>query len=125
MAQHNETGRWGEQMAVDYLVGKGYIIREQNWRFSHYEIDIIALSPDGFTLAFIEVKTRDSDEVLDPMLAVDRKKMTRLRKAANAYVIAHENFEELCFDIITIIGNATTGFRVEHAENAYNPLLIF
>ena len=50
-------GKKGEELAVDYLIKKGYKILETNKHFSRFcEIDIIALDKD--TLVFCEVKTR-------------------------------------------------------------------
>ena len=42
MAEHNDLGKFGEQMAVDFLIKKGYTILETNWLFDKAEIDIIA-----------------------------------------------------------------------------------
>ena len=42
MAEHYELGKKGEQLAVNYLINKGYKIVERNWRFQKAEIDIIA-----------------------------------------------------------------------------------
>ena len=42
MAQHNDLGTKGEQMACDYLSRKGYKIIARNWRLNKYEVDIIA-----------------------------------------------------------------------------------
>jgi putative endonuclease len=33
MATHNELGTKGEQLAIDFLVQKGYTILEQNYRY--------------------------------------------------------------------------------------------
>ena len=46
MAKHNNTGKWGEDLAADYLREKGYEIIERDWRDGHRDIDIIARSPD-------------------------------------------------------------------------------
>ena len=56
MAQHNELGKKGEQLAIDFLIKNGYIIRDKNWRFQKAEVDIIAQK--GETLAVVDVKTR-------------------------------------------------------------------
>ena len=56
MARHNDIGKWGENIACDILVGKGYAIIERNWRLNHLEIDIIASK--GSRIVFAEVKTR-------------------------------------------------------------------
>ena len=58
MAEHNDLGKWGEQVAVDYLQRKGYEILERDWKSGHRDLDIIAL--DGDTIVFVEVKTRRS-----------------------------------------------------------------
>jgi putative endonuclease len=55
MAEHNDLGKFGEQMAVDFLIQKGYTILETNWIFDKAEIDIIAQK--GTVLAVVEVKT--------------------------------------------------------------------
>ena len=42
MATHNELGKKGEQLAVDFLENHGYDILERNYRFDKAEVDIIA-----------------------------------------------------------------------------------
>lgn len=42
MAEHNELGKQGEALAVEFLQQKGYAILETNWTFQKAEIDIIA-----------------------------------------------------------------------------------
>jgi putative endonuclease len=42
MAQHNELGKKGEQLAVDFLIENNYAIIERNYRFDKAEVDIIA-----------------------------------------------------------------------------------
>ena len=48
-------GDSGEEIAANYLIGKGYEIIERNFRTNVGEIDIIA-AHDGF-IVFVEVKT--------------------------------------------------------------------
>ena len=42
MAQHNQLGKTGEERAAEYLISKGYIIRDINWRSGKMELDIVA-----------------------------------------------------------------------------------
>ena len=56
MAEHNELGKLGEELAVDFLIEKGYEILETNWRFQKAEVDIIAQKEN--ILAVVEVKTK-------------------------------------------------------------------
>ncbi|MBQ4539816.1 MAG: YraN family protein, partial [Alistipes sp.] len=37
-----QIGRRGEDVAVEYLRSRGYMICAQNWRSGRYEIDIVA-----------------------------------------------------------------------------------
>ena len=48
MASHNESGKKGEQLAVDFIKKKGYKLVKSNWRYKHKEIDIIAYDRDKF-----------------------------------------------------------------------------
>ena len=54
MATHNELGRLGEDEALFYLTLKGYHLLDRNWRFEHYEIDIVAEWHGE--IVFVEVK---------------------------------------------------------------------
>ena len=118
MADHNEFGKLGEELAVKYLTGKGYKILERNWYNIHKEIDIIAR--DGKFLVIVEVKTRQTDEYGDPDIAVTKKKQKLLISAANSYIFQKHLDIETRFDIISII------FRdgepvIEHIEDAFLP----
>ena len=81
MAKHNNTGKWGEDLAADYLREKGYEIIERDWRDGHRDIDIIARSPDLRTIVFVEVKTRATDVITKPEEAVDRRKIRNIGMA--------------------------------------------
>lgn len=119
MAEHNETGRWGERVACNFLVGKGYAIKETNWRMPPYEIDIVAMK--GNRIVFVEVKTR-SDDFLDPIAAVDKRKMANMTRAANAFVNHYDIPHEVQFDIITITGDQDN-YKIEHYPDAFYPPL--
>jgi putative endonuclease len=58
MDERKDLGKAGEQMAVDLLVSKGFVILDRNWHFSHKEIDIIAR--DRNDIVVVEVKTRNA-----------------------------------------------------------------
>lgn len=119
MARHNDTGRFGENAAADYLVSQGYAIVERNWRCGRMEIDIVAQR--GNRLAIVEVKTRTNfDE--DPMEAVDRKKQLAMVRAGVAYLNAYKLPHELQFDIIAISGTPEK-YNLEHLEDAFYPPL--
>ena len=116
MAQHNELGKKGEQLAVDYLLKSGYKIIERNYRFDKAEVDIIAKKQD--ILAIIEVKTRSSIDFGNPQDFVKPKQIKRLVKAVDEYITVNDLNVEVRFDIIAIV-KENKGFNIEHLENAF------
>ena len=116
MAQHNELGKKGEQLAVDFLLENNYEIVERNYRFDRAEVDIIARKEA--ILAIIEVKTRSTIDFGNPQDFVKPKQIQRLVKAVDDYVVENELAVEVRFDIIAIV-KEKKGFSVEHLENAF------
>jgi putative endonuclease len=116
MAEHNQTGKRGEDIAEAFLKGKGYTIIERNWHSSHKELDIIA-EHEGW-LVIVEVKTRSGDSLILPEDAVDRKKIRRTVSAAHHYVCMHDINKPVRFDVIAIVfENGIT--KIEHFEDAF------
>ena len=118
MAKHNELGKIGEQMAAEYLVTKGYIIRDVNWRCNRLEIDIVAEKNNRIII--VEVKTRSTDKVADPIEAITRDKIMYLVRAARAYIRAYRLPHEIQFDVITIVGNSADTMKLNHIEDAFH-----
>jgi len=116
LAQHNELGKKGEQLAVGFLLKNNYEIIERNYRFDKAEVDIIAKIKD--TLAIIEVKTRSSTEYGNPQDFVKPKQIQRLVKAVDEYVNVNDLDVEVRFDIIAIV-KENNNFNIEHLENAF------
>ncbi|MCL4169583.1 UNVERIFIED_CONTAM: hypothetical protein GTU68_057058 [Idotea baltica] len=116
MAQHNELGKKGEQLAVDFLIEKNYKIVERNYRFDKAEVDIIAQKND--ILAIVEVKTRSTIDFGNPQDFVKPKQIKNLVKAVDEYVTENDLDIEVRFDIIAIVKQGK-GFEIEHLENAF------
>ena len=100
MAQHNLTGNIGETLAIGYLLEKGYLIMHQNWRHSHWEVDIIA-EKDAI-LHFFEIKTRLTKKFGHPEDGVDTKKIQNLINAAEAYLYQQPQWIRIQFNILAI-----------------------
>ena len=79
-----DIGGRGEDIAMQWLRERGFLIVERNWRVGHYEIDIIAQRYD--TLHFVEVKTRKYGSMTAPEEAINEQKMRAMRRAASAYM---------------------------------------
>lgn len=116
MAQHNELGKHGEELAVAFLVDQGYEIVARNFRYQNAEIDIIARKKG--VLAVVEVKTRSTTNFGDPEKFLKRKQIQLLIKAIDYFVTDHNLDVDVRFDIVAIIKNPS-GTTVEHLEDAF------
>jgi len=120
MAEHNDLGILGEEIATEYLSKKGYQIVQRNYKFLKSEIDIVT-KKDGL-LIIVEVKTRNSDFMAGPHQTVTKKKQKAIIKAANFYIQEHDLDIETRFDIVSIIVNSKQKL-IEHIEDAFYPRL--
>ncbi len=120
MAEHNELGKKGEEIALGYLHKLGYTILEKNWRAGRNELDIIAR--DQEFLVIVEVKSRQNSSLQEPEEAVGRDKQQALIRAANAYIFKHNINLETRFDIISIVHN-NKETRINHIKDAFYPRL--
>lgn len=118
MAQHNETGKIGEDRAAIWFAQQGYTVLHRNWCFRKYEIDLIASKSN--TLHFIEVKTRTSHSFGYPEESVTRKKMENMMKCAEQYQLLDPQWKRIQYDILSITlhrdGNADY-FLIEDIYN--------
>ena len=101
----NKSGKYGEDLAVDFLIHKGYRILDRNWRgvkgFKCPEIDIIAEKHNE--IIFIEVKTSSTSKFGPPEHWITLKKRQRLAKGAEAYLSQNQCQNSGCrFDVIAI-----------------------
>lgn len=124
MAAHNDLGRWGEQKAAEFLAAKGYLILHQDWKTGRRDLDIVALTPDGSTLAVVEVKTRRGTDFATPEQSVDWRKMRSLTMAAGAYVNRYAIDLDIRFDIISVVGMSDDTASIDHIEGAFLPPVI-
>jgi len=104
MAAHNRMGKEAEQMAVNYLLQHGYEILHSNWRYSYYEIDIIAMKSG--LLRIIEVKALRHAGIKNPEEAVTKKKFRFLQKAADEFLFQNPKYRHIQFEILSITRDA-------------------
>src|SRR5215471_9825111 len=111
-AAHLRLGELGERMALSYLTHSGYRIVATNFRVPlgrgmrgqklTAEIDVIAYDED--TLVFLEVKTRTSDEFVQPERAVDLRKQRQIARAAKRYrQLMKVTSEAYRYDVLTVL----------------------
>ena len=113
----NITGKEGESEAQRFLERKGYRILHKNWRWHHYELDIVAATPDGL-IVFVEVKTRGKDCLLSPEESVDNAKIRRIVMSADAYIRKYNISVPARFDIVSLTG-VPGEFDITHIEDAF------
>ncbi|MFA4833740.1 MAG: YraN family protein [Patescibacteria group bacterium] len=95
------VGKFGENLARDYLLKHGYKIIDINVKISFKEIDIIARV--GETLIFVEVKTRLSSIFGSAEDAFESKKLSNLKKALEFYIYENNLDENLVrLDFISV-----------------------
>jgi len=88
-------------MAVDYLLQRDFTILHRNWRWSRYEIDVIALKDQ--VIHFVEVKTRRSLAFGYPEESVSKKKIERMLKSAREFQIQYSEWRQIQYSILSII----------------------
>ena len=111
------TGKTGESVACAYLETNGYRILHTNWRFGHYELDIVAT--EGIHLVIVEVKTRSANYLLAPEQAVNSMKIRRTALAAEAYQQRYKIDIPIRFDVICLIRQRDNYTVEQHIEDAF------
>lgn len=115
MRANDALGQSGEQVAADYLEDRGIRVIDSNWRCSSGEIDIVAL--DGQELVIVEVKTRRSRRYGDPLEAITRAKLLRLRTLAVLWAREHNRvIGSLRIDAVGIIMDRAHEPSIDHVR---------
>ena len=112
-------GKWGEDLAADYLAHLGIKILNRNWRFKRAEVDIIA--QDGAILVFVEVKARSNLSFGPPEEMIDSRKKSMLYHAASAYMLETGYEGEIRFDILAITKEPHKMVEIRHFRDAFHP----
>ncbi len=111
-AAAERRGRRGEWLAGWYLRFKGYRILDRRVRTPRGEIDLVARR--GGLIAFIEVKTRDSQAELDR--SIDERRLARVAAAAEILAPRYaQNGEDIRIDVLLLAPRAWP----RHIENAW------
>ena len=122
MRVKDALGRYGEDLAAQYLSDAGLVIVARNWRCSAGELDIVAT--DGPALVFCEVKTRSSAAYGLPAEAVTTVKAARIRRVATQWLVDNRSassqyWPELRFDVVSVLRRHGSPPLVEHLPAAF------
>ena len=114
--KHNQrVGKWGEQIAEEFLIRQGCEIVERNARTPFGEIDIVARK--GEIIQFVEVKTRTSNKMGLPEESITARKRQHMLAAAEHYTAEHE-IDHWQIDVIAVEGRPGSVPKITHFENA-------
>lgn len=106
-----KIGAYGERIAADFLLHKGYEIVERNFSERRGETDLIAWHEKvyfGRTLCFVEVKYRSNDDG-SAERSVGKKKQRNMSNSARRYCLEHGidiEHTPIQFEQISIYGKA-------------------
>ena len=117
LTQKRKLGNFGEMLAKNYLIRKGYVILEQNYQNSYHEIDIIAKIKGKYV--FVEVKTRESG-LEEPENGLNQRKLNNLKKAISAYLVKNQGISDFQLDLIAIRFNKNTKIaNIKHYKEIF------
>lgn len=100
MAEHNDFGKEGEALALEYLRKNDYEILHCNWRHLKLEVDIIA--EKDTKLHIFEVKTRHYFPGAFPEESITKKKFGFLKRAAEEFLYQHPEYRHIQFNVLSI-----------------------
>ena len=117
MADPQQLGRHGEDLAAGFLRRDGWSILARNWRFHHKEIDLVA--EKGGVVAFVEVKARSAGGLGHPLDALTHRKRRDLATAARGWIARHGRPGcDYRFDAVWVVRDGTR-VSVRHVEDAW------
>ncbi|MCL1964298.1 MAG: YraN family protein [Firmicutes bacterium] len=103
-------GDLAEQMAMEYLVSRGFGILARNYTIRGAEVDIIA--QEGDFIVFVEVKQRKTARFATPRESVTIAKRRRMILAAERWLQGKGLLEaNIRFDIVEVLGGTVTLLR--------------
>lgn len=115
---NSEIGKLGEEAVCRYLKSRLYDIVVRNYRIRGGEIDIIA--ENGDYLAFVEVKTRKPNSMVNGLEAITKRKKDLIIRAASDYCCKHPTILQPRFDTAEVIFDGVKIRSIKYIMNAYD-----
>ena len=116
--EHLRRGELGERAAKKHLQRAGLKFLTANFRSPRGEIDLVFRDDD--CLAFVEVKTRSSEEWTRPAAAVNARKRRLLSQTALDYLRLLKNpAVKIRFDIVEVLLADGQVREIRHLPNTF------
>ena len=112
-----KIGDEGENRACEYLLSKGFVIIERNWRTKGGEIDIIAFKND--ILVFFEVKTLPNGTMDMIQRELNYQKRQRIIKTSKRFLLNHRQYSNSYVRYDVVVLDMPGYEKVYHIENAF------
>jgi putative endonuclease len=100
MLSKAEVGSGGETLAAQWLIRQGFTILKRNFRYSRYEIDIVASR--NKILHIIEVKCRRSHNYGRPEESVSRKKLEHILQGGTGWLLQWPGHQRVQYDVCAV-----------------------
>ena len=105
----------GEQLAAEYLISKGYKIRERGFLYYRKEVDIIA-EADGM-IVFVQVSIQNGEKTLAESLEEFKREAVKAGAACyfhlNPYLRAEKRFDRI------EVTFSDDSYTINHTKNAF------
>ena len=116
--EHLRRGELGEHAAKKHLQRQGLKFLKANFRSKRGEIDLVFRDDD--CLAFVEVKTRSSEDWTRPAAAVNARKRRLLSQTALDYLRLLKNpAVKIRFDIVEVLLTDGKVHEIRHLPNTF------
>ncbi|MFM2375773.1 MAG: hypothetical protein RLZZ165_870 [Bacteroidota bacterium] len=132
MAQHNDIGTTGEDLACEWLESQGFRVFDRNYKAEHCEVDIVAYweNPSNpaatAELHFVEVKTLQNTRIVKPEDAVKDSKLRNMAKVAQFYCWERQLHNiPAVFDVISVALDNPEHPEIQHFEDAWRPDTVY
>lgn len=114
------SGRRAEDIAADFLRGRGLEIIERNYRRRNGELDVVAREKDVLVIA--EVRTRASDEFGGAAASIDGWKQRCIVRAAQQLLQQRKELAKLRarFDVLVVSDIEGPEPKVEWIRHAFD-----
>ena len=113
-----QRGKWGEEIAAEYLQKKNYRVVARGWRSRFGEIDLIVA--DREYLAFVEVKLRKNANFAYAREYVGKEKQRKIRATASLWLSSNSTRLQPRFDVIEVyVKDEAAAPEIIHIENAF------
>jgi putative endonuclease len=115
-----QHGKWGEEVALEHLLGRGYYLVARSIRSRFGEIDLIV--KDKNFIVFVEVKTRKNSSFAHAREYVGKLKQRKIIATASYWLSKRSYKLQPRFDVIEVYapdGAETKDPEIIHIDNAF------